>query len=158
MDWLRKLVTCDAEKVIFNLIYLKLNSIKKQSAIPGELYGYYKAHQLAGRLPWRELFKPTIKLCEDGFPISLALAETLRIRENFVRNNTALREWFINPATNSIYKKGDIIKCPKLAATFREISENGYETFYRGSLAAKIVKEINQNGLISIDLMSYTIF
>lgn len=39
-------------------------------AVPGELSGYFEAHQRYGRLPWKDLFTPTIDMCEKGIEVS----------------------------------------------------------------------------------------
>lgn len=31
-------------------------------AVPGEIKGYWKAHQLFGRLDWKDLFQPAIEM------------------------------------------------------------------------------------------------
>lgn len=43
-------------------------------AIPGEIAGYWKAHQHYGKLPWSALFKPAIDMCNEGITIDKALA------------------------------------------------------------------------------------
>lgn len=110
------------------------------------MYGYYKAHQLAGKLPWRELFKAAIKLCEDGFTVSKTLSSVLKSAEDLINASPSLAEIFINPKTMSVYQQGDVIKRPKYGNTLKNISENGYEVFYRGALTNLLVNEINQNG------------
>lgn len=117
-------------------------------AIPGELYGYYKAHQLAGKLPWRDLFNPAIRLSEEGFVVSRVLASALKTEEERIKQSVPLAEIFINPKTNAVYQHGDVIKRLKYADTLKNISENGYEAFYRGFLTPIIVEEINKNGSI----------
>ncbi|KAL1277216.1 hypothetical protein QQF64_023889, partial [Cirrhinus molitorella] len=59
-------------------------------AVPGELRGYEMAHQKYGRLPWRELFKPSIELAKNGFPIGKALAEAINETRKIILNDTAL--------------------------------------------------------------------
>lgn len=114
--------------------------------MPGEIYGYWKAHQLAGKLQWSELFEPTIRLCEDGFPISRAMSTAARNRITYIRLNKALSDLFIDPETNLTYVEGQIIKWPNLGRTLRIISEKGYLAVYNGELTPIIVNEINQNG------------
>lgn len=53
---------------------------------------------------------------------------------------------FVNPITDSVYVKGDIIRRPKYAQTLRTIAEFGYQAFYDGALTDLIVKEMNDNG------------
>jgi len=57
------------------------------------------------------------------------------------------REIFVkNSSTNELYKEGDLMKRIKLGRTLRQISEEGVETFYNGSLAEKIISEIQKKG------------
>ena len=47
------------------------------SGVPGTVYGLYLAHQKFGKLPWKELIKPAIKLAIDGFDITPTLANSI---------------------------------------------------------------------------------
>jgi len=46
--------------------------------IPGDLKAYKFAHDMYGRLPWADLFKPTIAMVKDGFPISGTTVNSLK--------------------------------------------------------------------------------
>lgn len=39
-------------------------------AVPGELKGYFTAHQRFGKLKWEEIIQPSIELCEKGYEMS----------------------------------------------------------------------------------------
>ncbi|KAK2915690.1 hypothetical protein Q8A67_000064 [Cirrhinus molitorella] len=127
-------------------------------AVPGELRGYEMAHQKYGRLPWRELFKPSIELAKNGFPIGKALAEAINETRKIILNDTALCEVFCNSEKTSVLKENDIIKFSKLAETYNTTAENKSSAFYNGSLTDKIVADIKAKGgrITREDLMNYT--
>lgn len=52
-------------------------------AIPGELKGLWLAHQIGGKLPWKDLVQPSIQLCRDGMAISIPTA--IAIESNLQR-------------------------------------------------------------------------
>lgn len=43
--------------------------------VPGELRGYWAAHQRFGVLPWKDLVEPSLELCRTGYNMSKALWE-----------------------------------------------------------------------------------
>ncbi|CAG0920648.1 unnamed protein product, partial [Notodromas monacha] len=46
-------------------------------AVPGEIAGYWEAHQKFGKLPWHRLFQPAIKMCLEGIEIHKPLGDAL---------------------------------------------------------------------------------
>ncbi|XP_058644255.1 glutathione hydrolase 1 proenzyme-like isoform X1 [Onychostoma macrolepis] len=125
-------------------------------AVPGELRGYELAHNRNGRLPWKELFKPSIKLARDGFKIGKALARAIKENEKTILNNAALCEVFCK-SNNETKKENDPIRFPKLACTYKMIAEEGAGAFYNGSLTQSIVDDIKAKGGIITreDLINY---
>jgi gamma-glutamyltranspeptidase/glutathione hydrolase/leukotriene-C4 hydrolase len=116
------------------------------TGIPGEIYGYWQAHKIAGRLPWKKLFEPTIRLCREGFRISKVLSNAIKISEKYIRSNWGLSQIFVNQKTNQLYQFNDIVKMPNLADTLEILSHDHINAFYDSDLTKDIVKEINENG------------
>nr|XP_017212376.1 gamma-glutamyltranspeptidase 1-like [Danio rerio] len=114
-------------------------------AVPGELRGYKLAHDRHGRLEWKELFKPSIKLARKGFKIGKALADAIKEEEDKFQKNTTLCEVFCD-ADYNLPKINDYIRFSQLAATYRKISEEGPDAFYNGSLTQSIVDDIRAAG------------
>ncbi|XP_077053899.1 glutathione hydrolase 1 proenzyme-like [Siphateles boraxobius] len=125
-------------------------------AVPGELRGYQMAHKRHGRLPWKELFQPSIKLAEKGIHIGKALADAIMVVDQKIQKNAALRE-VIWDSNNNPLKENEIIRFPKLALTYKKIAEEGPDVFYNGSLTQTIVDDIKAAGGIITreDLLNY---
>jgi gamma-glutamyltranspeptidase/glutathione hydrolase/leukotriene-C4 hydrolase len=143
--------------VLFYLSFLKFHIFN--SAIPGELKGYEEAHKRFGKLPWKDLFQPTIELCEKGVQVSSSLANALQGSEEKIKENKPLADVLIDPVTNRVFKRGDVIRLTKLANTLRLVSEHGVAEFYNGSLTETMVKEINDNGgaVTTADFRDYSV-
>lgn len=60
----------------------------------------------------------------------------------------------------SLKKQGDTVVMETLAQTLRAIADDGYEGFYRGNLAKRIIADINdavEESIITLDdLKNYT--
>ena len=54
-------------------------------------------------------------------------------------------EIFLN-STGGLLREGDMMTRPKLAETYRKISLEGGDAFYRGDLADDIVADVTERG------------
>ncbi|XP_075960611.1 LOW QUALITY PROTEIN: gamma-glutamyltransferase 1a [Anarhichas minor] len=125
-------------------------------AIPGEIRGYEMAHKRHGRLPWKDLFEPSIALARDGFPIGKALAHAISRSKDSIQGDANMCEVFCDSQKN-ILRENDIVRFPRLADTYQRIAEEGPDVFYNGSMARIIVEDIQAaGGIISLDdLLEY---
>ncbi|XP_013413015.1 glutathione hydrolase 1 proenzyme isoform X1 [Lingula anatina] len=126
--------------------------------VPGEIRGYWLAHQRFGKLPWKELFVPTIKMCRSGIKVGKPLEIALIAREKEILNDTSLSEVFA--PRGKILKAGDMMYRYKLAHTLEKIANatDGGSEFYDSELTQDIVDEIQEKGGIITrqDMREYT--
>ncbi|CAH1780974.1 unnamed protein product [Owenia fusiformis] len=127
--------------------------------VPGEIACYKELHDRYGRLPWKHLFGPTIKLCKDGFPIEWSLATSIQDKGAEILNLPGLRNLYTDPSTGELKKEGDLLQMPKYAETLELIAEQGPDVFYQGELADTMVEEIQAAGgvLTADDLKRYKV-
>src|SRR5258706_11986189 len=118
--------------------------------VPGVLRMLELAHRRHGRLAWRELFADAIRLAEEGFPVSPRLRALLS-EERFLRDDLEARKVY--------YSGGESIFNPEYAKTLRIIAEKGADAFYRGPIAADMVRAVRANArpgdLTEADLAAY---
>jgi gamma-glutamyltranspeptidase/glutathione hydrolase len=113
-------------------------------ATPGTPRGLEALHRKLGRLPWRRVVEPAIRLARDGFSVPATLHADL------VQNATRLKK---APATAAVYFPGNAplatggtLRQPELAATLEAIAQRGADGFHRGPVARKVVEYVRATG------------
>jgi len=124
---------------------------------PGVLRMLETVHRQYGRLPWARLFEPAIGLAESGFALSPRLHAQLK-EEKFLARDAAAREYFYG-ADGAPKPVGTLLRNPELAATLRALARGGADAFYRGDIAAGIVRAVrahpNRGRLAETDFAAY---
>ena len=125
-------------------------------ANPGLVKGLFEIHQRFGKLPWKEVLAPAIKLAREGFPLYEQLAVAIEDRKNvLLLDPEAKNTFFTHEGKTPLL--GTLIYQENLAKTIELIGEKGSDGFYRGKVADAIVKTIKKKrGLLShADLRGY---
>jgi gamma-glutamyltranspeptidase/glutathione hydrolase len=129
---------------------------------PGTVRGLALAHQRHGKLPWKELVLPAVRLAEEGFALDAATAESLNdvLADKESAPFDELRRVYgkrDESGQTAAWKTGDRLMQPQLAATLRLIADGGADAFYRGKIAEQIVAEMRRGrGIITLeDLARY---
>ena len=127
--------------------------------VPGNMRLMEMAHRKWGKLEWKALFQPAIKLAEEGFLVTPALNNWLVQFEPM---------WKDFPDARAIYyvdgkpaPVGTRLKNPAYAAILRDIAARGPEAFYSGANAKAIADAVakaprNATQLTAKDLAAYT--
>ncbi|XP_075575099.1 glutathione hydrolase 5 proenzyme [Pelecanus crispus] len=123
-------------------------------AVPGELRGYEEAHKRYGRLPWKALFEPTIKLLSEPLVISSAMDKIIQ-HPHFSSVGRRLCPLICDG--QRFLKRGETFRWPALQQTLRAVAENGATAFYEGQIGKALVEDIRKAGSsISLeDLQAY---
>ncbi|MEY3252529.1 MAG: gamma-glutamyltransferase [Pseudomonadota bacterium] len=108
---------------------------------PGVLHMLDAAHRDGGRLPWKDLFDPAIKIATEGFRISPRMSASVAGSAASLARDPEARAYFLN-ADGTAKATGTVLTSPALASTFTAIANGGIAAFYGGAIAQDIVDEI----------------
>lgn len=130
----------------------------RSTGVPGVLRMLEVAHKQHGKLAWKTLFEPAIRLSENGFPVSERLHKLLSY-DAFIRKDPEARAYFYGP-DGKPWPVGHKLKNPALARTLRAIAEGGTDVFYKGQIArdieAKVKSHPTNPGLLTAkDIAAY---
>jgi len=123
--------------------------------VPGTVAGLALAHKRYGKLPWRRVLAPAIRLAAKGFPVSYELSEALRDDRGQLAKLPESRRIFLRDGR--LYEVGETFRQPELAKTLRRIARQGPAGFYQGRVARAIVSTLHKyQGRIGLsDLRQY---
>ncbi|PRP92000.1 Gamma-glutamyltranspeptidase precursor [Enhygromyxa salina] len=119
----------------------------KAAGIPGDVAGFWYAHQQWGKLEWKQVVAPAVALARDGWTLDENHADDLswgskRMADAGYEDSAA---HFRKP-DGSNYAVGDVWTQPELAATLQRIADQGRAGFYEGPFAQHLVSEVQKLG------------
>src|SRR6266699_1149210 len=105
----------------------------KSVAVPGTVAGLELALKTYGTMKLADVLAPAIRLAEQGFPIGPKLAREFDWERPGLQQFSLSARIFLN--AGQMFKAGDSLRQPELAATLKRIAKNGAAEFYRGETA-----------------------
>ncbi|XP_005524527.1 PREDICTED: gamma-glutamyltransferase 5 [Pseudopodoces humilis] len=122
--------------------------------VPGELRGYEEAHKRHGRLPWKALFEPTIKLLSEPLVISPVLDKILH-HPAFAGLGKSLCPLLCDG--QRFLRRGETYRWEALQQTLQTVAEHGAAAFYEGEIGRALVEDVRKAGssLSLEDLRAY---
>jgi gamma-glutamyltranspeptidase/glutathione hydrolase len=123
-------------------------------AVPGMLAGLEAAHRRYGRLPWRELLLPAVRLARGGVVLTAEQAYIHLVCDPILR---------LDEQGRSVYGgerplvEGELVRFPQMADSLELLAEQGAGSYYRGELAELTLAYLAERGglLSRADLASY---
>src|SRR5690606_39082866 len=97
-----------------------------------------------GKLPLARTLAPAIRIAEEGFPVYPRLERGYAGKREVLERYPGTRAVFL--ADGDPPKVGETLKQPDLARTLRLLAGKGFDGFYRGDVAEKLVAGVNAAG------------
>ena len=97
-----------------------------------------------GRLPLKRSLQPAIRIARDGFPVYARMERGYAAKRAVMDRYPGTRALF-SPGGKPI-REGDLFRQRDLANTLQLLADKGFDGFYRGTVANKLVAGVNAQG------------
>ena len=97
-----------------------------------------------GRLPLKQSLQPAIRIARDGFPVYARMERGYAAKRAVMDRYPGTRALF-SPGGKPI-REGDLFRQRDLANTLQLLADKGFDGFYRGTVANKLVAGVNAQG------------
>ena len=108
--------------------------------VPGAVDGWAKIHERFGKLPWRDLFTAAIAYAEKGFPVTEAIGESWLQADNLKKIRAYPESVRVFLPDGQPPRQGQVFRNPDMARMLQILAENGRDAYYKGEIAAAILK------------------
>jgi gamma-glutamyltranspeptidase / glutathione hydrolase len=125
--------------------------------VPGTVRGLELAHRRYGKLSWKQVVTPAVRLAADGFLLSRNLANDLNRQLGGVMGNYPSSVEAYGKPGGGRWAQGDRIILKDLAKSLEAIADGGADAFYKGWIADRIADDMKANGglITKDDLAAY---
>ena len=114
------------------------------AGIPGLPAALVHVAERHGRLPLAQSLAPAIRIAKEGFPVYARLARGYTERREVMERYPGTREVFLRNGKPP--KEGDLFRQPELAATLERLATGGFDGFYRGTTARRLLAGVKAAG------------
>lgn len=136
--------------------------------VPGTPRMMEFVHDKFGKMKWKQLFKPAIKLAKKGYPLTARTSDQVA---GLLANNTSCEDrlFFRDPTAFEYFAEdcaakpaGTIITNPDYVKTLRALARDGADAFYTGRIARNIVAAVQMDqsfdgDMTEADLANYDV-
>ncbi len=126
--------------------------------VPGAVNGWATIHQRYGKLPWKDLFQAAIAYAEQGFPVSEVIQEAWTAPGSLQRLRSQEESARVFLPGARVPPEGELFRNPEMGHALRLVAEKGPDAFYKGEIAAAILKTSQSLGgtMTAEDLASFS--
>ncbi|GHA75951.1 gamma-glutamyltransferase [Cognatilysobacter bugurensis] len=114
------------------------------AGIPGLPAALVHLSEKYGRLPLSTTLAPAIRVAREGFEVYPRLEKGYASRREVMERYRGTREVFLADGTPPV--TGEMLRQPDLARTFELLAKEGFDGFYRGDVAAKLLASVKEEG------------
>ena len=114
------------------------------AGIPGEPAALVHIATRYGQLPLQQVLAPAIRLAREGFPVDAHYRRMAGWREKQLQVSADARSIFLRQGKAPAL--GAVIRQPELAETLEALASKGWDGFYRGKVAKRLVEGVRQAG------------
>jgi len=123
-------------------------------AVPGTVAGLALVLKTLGTMKLADVMQPAIRYAEEGIPVTEKLVREFQEERHDLQRFSMSSRIFLNDG--KMYRAGDTLRQPELAATLKRIAKNGPEEFYRGETAQMLARDMASfGGLITLDDLAH---
>ena len=114
------------------------------AGIPGLPAAFVHMAEKYGKLPLKTTLAPAIRIAREGFPVYARMARGYASRRDVMDRYPGTRAVYL--AGGRPIAEGDIFRQPDLAQTLELLAEKGFDGFYRGETAKKLLAGVHDEG------------